>query len=86
MGIMKAFVLQKDDKYFKDGRFFEWTYDLQAALRFLKRETAQNAIQKNGCLERAIIVDCVIKYNDTYTVIEKATLKTSHVKRNGESY
>lgn len=70
MGIMKAFVLQKDNKYFKGGRFFEWTYNLQSALRFLKRENAENAIKKYPCLERAIIVDCVIKYNDTYTVIK----------------
>lgn len=70
---MKAFVLQKDGKYFKGGRCFEWTRNLNDALRFLKREKAQDVIQKYGCLEKAIIVDCIIKYKDngTSTVIEK---------------
>lgn len=70
---MRAFVLQKDGKYFKGGRFLEWTRNLNDAFRFLKREKAQDVIQKYGCLEHAIIVDCIIKYkdNDMYTIIEK---------------
>lgn len=71
METMKAYVIQKDDKYFVGGNMFEWTYDLQNAHRFLKKETAVDAIQKNGCLENANIIDCVIEYEDDYTFIKK---------------
>lgn len=68
---MKAYVIQKGDKYFVGGKMFEWSYDLQKAYRFLKKEKAEGAIQKYGCLENSTIIDCVIKYEDVYTFIKK---------------